>query len=145
MSFLKAQIFFWLLAASDGHAKNFSIFLYPGGGFRLTPLYDVLSLQPNHAAQQVKRNRLKLAMSVGDRRHYVLHTIQPRHFVQSAEEAGVPRRAVETAMDELQERLPIAMKQVAAKLPSDFPRQILRPIYSGIEERLGIMAARDRP
>lgn len=142
--FLKAQIFFWLLAATDGHAKNFSVFLYPGGGFRLTPLYDVLSLQPNYAAGQVKRNRLKLAMSVGDKRHYVLHTIQPRHFFQSAEQARVPGLLVETAMDELQERLPAAMKQVAAKLPADFPKQILKPVYSGIEERLQIMTARSR-
>ena len=28
---LKAQIFFWLIGATDGHAKNFSIFLGPGG------------------------------------------------------------------------------------------------------------------
>ena len=27
--FLKAQIVFWLLGATDGHAKNFSIFLLP--------------------------------------------------------------------------------------------------------------------
>ena len=46
MTFLKAQIAFWLFAAIDGHAKNFSIFLAPGGGFRLTPLYDVISAQP---------------------------------------------------------------------------------------------------
>ncbi|MFC4311556.1 type II toxin-antitoxin system HipA family toxin [Steroidobacter flavus] len=140
--FLKAQIFFWLLGATDGHAKNFSIFLYPGGGFRLTPLYDILSLQPNYAAQQVKRNRMKLAMSVGDSRHYVLHTIQPRHFIQSAAQAGVSRRIVERAMDELQERVPVAMAEVAAKLPSDFPRSLRKSIFSGIEERLKTMAAR---
>ena len=30
-SFLKANIAFWLMGATDGHAKNFSIFLSPGG------------------------------------------------------------------------------------------------------------------
>jgi serine/threonine-protein kinase HipA len=34
---LKAQLLFWLLAATDGHAKNFSIFLLAGGRCRLTP------------------------------------------------------------------------------------------------------------
>jgi len=29
-SFLKANIVFWLLGATDGHAKNFSVFLSPG-------------------------------------------------------------------------------------------------------------------
>jgi serine/threonine-protein kinase HipA len=38
---LKALVVFWLLGATDGHAKNFSIFLGPGGRFSATPLYDV--------------------------------------------------------------------------------------------------------
>ena len=44
--FLRSQLAFWLLAATDGHAKNFSLFHQRGGGFRLTPLYDVLSAWP---------------------------------------------------------------------------------------------------
>jgi len=28
---LKAQLLFWMLAATDGHAKNFSIHLLPRG------------------------------------------------------------------------------------------------------------------
>ena len=40
---LTTQILFWLLAAPDGHAKNFSIRLLPRGQYRLTPLYDVMS------------------------------------------------------------------------------------------------------
>jgi serine/threonine-protein kinase HipA len=43
---LKAQILFWLISAMDGHAKNFSIFLGPGGSYQLTALYDVLSAEP---------------------------------------------------------------------------------------------------
>ena len=37
--FFRAQILFWLLAAPDGHAKNFSVFLEPAGAYSLTPLY----------------------------------------------------------------------------------------------------------
>ena len=36
--FLKANVVFWLIGATDGHAKNFSVALSPGGRFRLTPL-----------------------------------------------------------------------------------------------------------
>ena len=43
---LLAQILFWLLAAPDGHAKNFSLHLLPGGRYRLAPLYDVMSIWP---------------------------------------------------------------------------------------------------
>jgi len=34
------------------------------------------------------------------------------------------------------------MDKVASKLPSDFPKQLRRSIFSGIEERLKIMADR---
>ena len=44
--FALAQLAFWLMAAIDGHAKNFSIQHRRGGRFSLTPLYDVLSAWP---------------------------------------------------------------------------------------------------
>ena len=53
MVFLRAQVAYWLLAATDGHAKNFSVSLGPAGRFALTPLYDVMSLQPNLDAREV--------------------------------------------------------------------------------------------
>lgn len=37
-AFLRASIVFWMLGVTDGHAKNFSIFLSPGGQFRMAPL-----------------------------------------------------------------------------------------------------------
>ncbi|MGL6010309.1 MAG: type II toxin-antitoxin system HipA family toxin, partial [Shewanella oncorhynchi] len=40
--FMKAQVLFWLLAATDGHAKNFSLFIRPEGKYELTPLYDII-------------------------------------------------------------------------------------------------------
>src|ERR1700684_3923621 len=86
-SFLKANIVFWLMGATDGHAKNFSIFLSPGGRFRMTPLYDVLSAQPSLDANQVQRKKFKLAMSVGKSRHYEISEIMPRYFFQTAEAA----------------------------------------------------------
>jgi len=43
---LASQVAFWLLAATDGHAKNFSIRLQAGGTYSLTPLYDALSAWP---------------------------------------------------------------------------------------------------
>ena len=137
--FLKAQLVFWLLGATDGHAKNFSIFLHPAGGFRLTPLYDVMSLQPALAANQIKRNRMKLAMSVGDSRHYVLHTIQPRHFVQSAIAAGMPSRTVEEIMQELAERIKPAIDVASDELPRGFPRHIRESIIEGLLERAALL------
>lgn len=137
--FLKAQTVFWLLGATDGHAKNFSLFLHPGGGFRLTPLYDIMSAQPNFDAKQIQRDQLRLAMSVGENRHYILDTIMPRHFVQSAEQAGVPASTVETILLELKERAPKAMSGVLEQLPDDFPINIKTSIVRGIQKRLELI------
>ena len=135
--FMKAQIVFWLLGATDGHAKNFSIFLYPGGGFRLTPLYDVMSLQPVYAANQIKRNRMKLAMSVGEQRHYVLDTIQPRHFVQSAQSAAMPVGEVEALFGEIANAGPLVLEELRSS--DELPSQIRRSIREGFEARLKLL------
>jgi len=75
--FIKAQVVFWIMAATDGHAENFSVFLHPGGGFRIAPLYDVMSTQPLFDAGWLRRNQMCFAMAVGDNRHYRVHDIMP--------------------------------------------------------------------
>lgn len=44
--FFKTQLIFWVLAATDGHGKNFSIAHLPGSRYHATPIYDVLSAHP---------------------------------------------------------------------------------------------------
>ncbi len=133
---LKAQIVFWLLAATDGHAKNFSIHLLPGGRFRLAPLYDVLSVQPHVDSGQIQRKALKLAMSVGDRSHYLIDDIMPRHFLQTAARAGVGSDLVEAVLDELLTLVPGAIDRVVAELPPAFPNAMVDAIAEGVRGRL---------
>lgn len=141
--FMKAQVVFWLLAATDGHAKNFSVHLYPGGGFRLTPIYDVMSAQPLFDAGQLRRKEMKLAMSVGNSRHYRLHEIMLRHFVESAAQAGMPATTVQAIFDELASDLPAAIGRACADLPDDFPDELRRSIAAGALQRLErVMATR---
>jgi len=134
--FLKAQIAFWLLGATDGHAKNFSIFLSPGGGYRMTPLYDVISAQPSLAAGQIRRNRMKLAMAVGDRRHYAVWTISGRHFVQSAEAAGLGRTVALEVIDDVLASAAPALERTLAGMPKNFPPGVAVPIERGFAARL---------
>lgn len=63
-TFFKTQILFWLLEATDSHAKNFSVFLEKGGGFHLTPLYDIMSTAPLTASGVVSPRRIKMAMGL---------------------------------------------------------------------------------
>ena len=133
--FLKAQVLFWLLGATDGHAKNFSIFLGAGGRFQLTPFYDVLSAQPARDAGQILKKEMKLAMAVG-RQHYVMGYIEGRHFVQTAEEAGVRASLAGEVLGEVAAEAGKASEAVAGDLPRGFPGDIHESVQRGIRERL---------
>lgn len=136
---LKAQLAFWLIGATDGHAKNFSIFLHPGGGYALTPLYDVLSAQPGLAAHQIDRRQMRLAMSVGRGRRYRMDEIMPRHFLQTAEEAGLPTSLAQGAMEDVASRMGTAMAAVESELPIDFPQDLHEAIVAGIRSRMVVL------
>lgn len=135
-TFLKAQIVYWLLGATDGHAKNFSIFLLPGGRFRLTPLYDVMSAQPNVDSGEIRHNRMKLAMAVGDSRHYVIDSILPRHFLQTATSSGVPTVLVQGLVDEIEKVTDQAIDAAVNDLPSGFPERLVSSVIQGVRRRL---------
>lgn len=139
--FLKAQIVFWLLAAIDGHGKNFSLRLFAGGRFRLAPLYDVMSAQPLLDARQLSRQEMKLAMPVGRRRHYVVDSILPRHFEQTAADAGIGEAEVRETIVELLETVPRALEQIMKELPHVIRRTVGRSITGGAKRRLDVLRA----
>ena len=134
--FIKAQIIFWLMGATDGHAKNFSIFLTPGGRYRMTPLYDVMSAQPNFDARHMARREYKLAMAVGDRRHYPIYSIHPRHFIQNGKAAGLPAGEVEGVFDELTALLDGALERTIGAMPGGFPMEMAQSIAAGMRTRI---------
>lgn len=135
-AFIRAQILFWLLGATDGHAKNFSIFLGAGGRFRLTPFYDVLSAQPSVDARQIERKQMKLAMSVGERRHYRVDEVRGRHFVQTVKAARLPESMAVEALKEIAGVANGAFAEVERELPEGFPMKIHKSIRRGAMERL---------
>ena len=139
-TFMRAGIVFWLIGATDAHAKNFSLFLGPGGGFRLTPLYDVLSAQPSLDAKQIQPKAFKLAMSVGKSRHYTMSEILPRHFVQTAEIGGVGSAVVRSIFNDLTERFETTFANVRKALPKSFPKELTNSIQTAAIHRLGLIA-----
>lgn len=137
VQFTKAQYVFWLIGATDGHAKNFSVSLRPGGSFRLTPFYDVISAQPHLDDGHLRRKEYRLAMAVGDSRHYRIFDICKRHFVETGSQAGIPSGTVEGALEEIRELAVSAMEQAANELPSDFPEELVNSVAHGMKRRLG--------
>jgi serine/threonine-protein kinase HipA len=135
-TFLKSQILFWLIGATDGHAKNVSIFLGPGGRFHLTPFYDVLTAQPSLDARQIERKQMKLAMSVGEKRHYRIDEIKGRHFIQTVERAGLPGSLAKSALEEVAKAAQGAMKKIEREIPSRFPEKIHTSVKATLTSRL---------
>jgi serine/threonine-protein kinase HipA len=139
LRFMTAQIVFWLLAAIDGHAKNFSIFLTPGG-YKLTPLYDVMSASPYPG---LSPHKIKLAMAVGEKNHYHLKEIQPRHFYQTGEAAGLSKRDMDDIFSELRARVDAAIKEVEAlAAKTGAPKATSGPILEGVAKRAALLKDR---
>lgn len=135
--FLCAQLLFWLLAAIDGHAKNFSLFVLPGGRYRMTPLYDVLSAWPlmGTGPNHLQYKKAKLAMAVRSKTaHYKLSEIQYRHWEALAQRSGV--EGAWAAMLDMTQRLDAALSAVEQRLPGDFPRPLAQAIFKGTRRHL---------
>lgn len=135
-AFFKAQLIFWLIGATDGHAKNFSIFIRPGATFQLTPLYDVLTAQPSLDSRQIEAKQMKLAMSVGDKNHYRMDTILARHFLQTADKAGMPKTLARSTIDDIISSAAQALDQMPGLLPPGFPEAIHKSVSKGVTARL---------
>jgi serine/threonine-protein kinase HipA len=138
-AFFKSQILFWLIGATDGHAKNFSIFLRPGGGFSLTPFYDVLTAQPTFDARQIPHNKYKLAMSVGKSRKYPILNIVGRHFIETAKEAGLGPTIIKQVLEDILRDAKSAPDRALEKMPKDFAREIHDSVVHAMTARLQLL------
>jgi serine/threonine-protein kinase HipA len=135
-NFVLAQLAFWLLAATDGHAKNFSVHPHAGGSFGMAPLYDVLSAWPivGPGANQLPIQDVKLAMSAPGRiRHYRLREIQPRHWRALASRAGAPQ--LWNRMQELAATAAVKVASIRGRLPVQFPDRVIDTIERGVRQQ----------
>ena len=141
LAYLKAQLIFWLIGATDGHAKNFSVFLMPGARFSMTPLYDVLTAQPSIDAHQVSVNKFKLAMSVGDNNHYKISDITPRHFLQTAGRCSFGQTSLIAELEALLRTGEKAVADCMDEMPKGFPGELIESVATSIHQRLQAIAA----
>jgi serine/threonine-protein kinase HipA len=102
---MKTACLVYLLAATDAHAKNYSL-LYSRGAnrpnMRLAPLYDIASAWPY--PRRIPPQKMKLAMRIG--RHHRIRQIQPRHFEELAESCRYPPSLMIAMLKDLSEQLP---------------------------------------
>lgn len=146
-TFFQAQVLFWMLRATDGHAKNFSIFLRQGGTYELTPLYDVLSAYPviGKGAKKLSPYDARMAMAVRSKNpHWVMRDILRRHWIAVGTEHGVVNpdgKGGEHVLDDLVARTPGVVKTVRALLPAGFPMHVADSILNGLQEAADKLAA----
>jgi len=142
---LTSQVLFWLMAAPDGHAKNFSIHLLAEGRYMLAPLYDVMSIWPieGRGASQYSLHKARLAMAVwGKHKHYRYADVQRRHFNNTAARYFL-RSDAEEIIENVLGRVDGAIDAVAARLPPGFPERVAAAIFNGIARsarQLGAMS-----
>lgn len=138
-NFFKSQILFWLLAAPDGHGKNFSLFIEANNAYRLTPLYDILSAYPLMADKGLQKQKIKMAMALqGKNRHYKWHSFQPRHFITTANKIGYSESLALKHLSDMCRQTNDVIKKVQAQLPQDFPNNIADPIFRGLAQKAEI-------
>lgn len=133
-TFMKTQFLFWLLAAIDGHGKNFSLFLLPGSDYKLTPGYDIISAHPLVAKNQAAQRRMKMAMALkGKSRHYHWERILHRHWLTTAENSHFPKAEMASIIDEMLEKIDDVIDQTSGQLPHKFPAIVAEPIFAGMK------------
>ncbi|MBL8489718.1 MAG: type II toxin-antitoxin system HipA family toxin [Rhodocyclaceae bacterium] len=144
-NFLTAQLIFWMLAAPDGHGKNFSVFIGAGDHFRATPLYDIMSAWPviGNGAGEIQWRKLKLAMALRTKNaHFRMHEIRRRHWNEVAK-ANALGADFESVIERVIASTPSVIGSVGANLPADFPARVSDRIFEGLRaqvDRLGAKA-----
>jgi serine/threonine-protein kinase HipA len=133
---LTTQLLFWMLAAPDGHAKNFSIRVLPQGRYQLTPLYDVMSIWPveGNGPNQFSIYKAKMAMAVlSKNKHYLFKDIQRRHFSNMAARC-FDRVGAEEVIGRVLEATPRAIEAMGSRLPEGFPDWIAESVFKGLRQ-----------
>ena len=143
-NFFMTQIVFWLLAATDGHAKNFSIAHLKSNRYEATPIYDVLSAHPiiGNGPNLFSARRVRLAMAVRSKNtHYLINDIRRRHWIAQGQQVTLAPADVEEMITTLIDRTEGVVAAVEALLPAAFPKDVSDKIFEGMRRQRAKLAA----
>jgi serine/threonine-protein kinase HipA len=134
--FLDAVAFNWLIAGTDGHAKNFAVLLGGGGQVRLAPIYDLASVLPY---PDFDPYRIRLAMKLGG--EYRLRKIGLRQWQKLAKEVRIDENTVLGRAVAIAEAIPEQVARIAAQMKRE---GIKHPLLGKLERELSARAVRCR-
>lgn len=124
--FMEANVFNWLIAGSDAHAKNYSV-LHAPGALRLAPLYDVITTLPY---PQLTHGGKRLAMSVHGERD--VDAITGNHWRAVARAVELPPGALIARIEELAERTLAAIETRRELADNEAARTIVERLTAPI-------------
>ena len=133
--FFKAQIIFYLLMATDGHSKNFSLYHQSKNRYGLTPLYDILSAHPivGSKGDQIAIQKVKMAMAIkGSRHYYHIQQIQRRHFINHAIEVGISGNEANKLITDITDAVENVSQTMYQQLPKTYPQELADKILQGM-------------
>ena len=136
-TFFKTIMLFDLLYATDGHAKNFSVFL-KRAGVKLTPIYDVTSVYSLIQRKQLVEQKVSMAMKVGNSGDYKLKRIQLRHYQETAKLCGLS----DDVFDKIYEDIKYGYRKLVFddnEIPSEINQESLSSILEGMEKRAKVI------
>ncbi len=133
--FMRAQVFNYLIAGTDAHARNYSISYAPGGAFRLSPLYDVISDLP----YQRRGHRSSLVMTIGGKR--TIAQIMPHHWTRQGASVRFSRDVLFAHIRDLIAILPEAAERVGAECRAQgLESPVVNTLIQAIARRCGDVA-----
>ncbi len=164
LKFIQGLILQWILAATDGHAKNYGIFLEEQK-IRMTPFYDVMSGEPYNRNNPLSdKDALTigssqgwasgkrpfhldqdLAMSLGAPPKTKINEVKPQDFINLAEVKGCRLAAsdIYEIMENTFKRIPAGIKilreDTRLRKFGKRKQRIIDPMIEGIEKRRSVL------
>lgn len=137
--FMEANIFNFLIAGSDAHAKNYSILLGPQTSARLAPLYDISSILPHlgEGEVQAEMRDIRMVMNIGG--HYEMEAIMPRHWERLAKSARFSPNKTIALMRRHIARLPDLAASCAAHCQAE---GVTHPIIPKLADLIALRVAK---
>ncbi len=137
--FFEANLYNFVIAGTDAHAKNYSVLLGPNG-VDLAPFYDIQSILGH---EDIHEREIRLAMSI--KGHYLAWEIRAREVRLAAEEVGLDGEWAVARVRELARDAPAALADAVAAsgVSSDFTTNLLDGVAAhaaGIERRFNEVA-----
>jgi serine/threonine-protein kinase HipA len=131
---LKVIVFYDLLHNTDSHAKNFSIILSKHG-FKLTPMYDVLSAHFLLGQDKEYHSNLRGVISINNK--FIYNQITKDDWYIEAKNCGINKDTVDEIFSELKKSL-TELTYDKSELPVDLDLEQLDLIISGVRQRTKI-------